>query len=95
LMLTTWIFTMGELYLSPIGLSLVTKVAPPRFLSMMMGMWFLSSFIGNYLAGRIGSLYSSMSNESFFLLFAILGAVVGMFFLFSNKYLQKTIGQDV
>lgn len=95
LMLTTWIFTMGELYLSPIGLSLVTKVAPPRFLSMMMGMWFLSSFIGNYLAGRIGSLYSSMSNESFFLLFAILGAVVGMFFLFSNKYLQRTIGQDV
>jgi POT family proton-dependent oligopeptide transporter len=47
LIITTWIFTMGELYLSPIGLSLVTKVAPKRMLSMMMGMWFLSSFLGN------------------------------------------------
>lgn len=92
LVLTTWIFTMGELYLSPIGLSLVTKVAPARFLSMMMGMWFLSSFIGNYLAGRLGTLYSSLSNESFFLLFAVLGGAVGLFFLFFNRKLDKIIG---
>jgi POT family proton-dependent oligopeptide transporter len=95
LVLTTWIFTMGELYLSPIGLSLVTKVAPARFLSMMMGMWFLSSFIGNYLAGRLGAFYSSMSNEAFFLVFAVLGGSVGFFFLFFNKRLQKIIGHDV
>lgn len=95
LVLTTWIFTMGELYLSPIGLSLVTKVSPPRLLSMMMGMWFLSSFIGNYLAGRLGSLYSQMSNESFFLLFAVLGMIVGVFFLLSNQRLQKIIGTDI
>jgi POT family proton-dependent oligopeptide transporter len=95
LVLTTWIFTMGELYLSPIGLSLVTKVSPPRLLSMMMGMWFLSSFIGNYLAGRLGSLYSKMSNESFFLLFAVLGMIVGVFFLLSNQRLQKIIGTDI
>lgn len=92
LVLTTWIFTMGELYLSPIGLSLVTKVSPPRFMSMMMGMWFLSSFIGNYLAGRLGTLYSSLSNESFFLLFAVLGGVVGLFFLFSKRKLERIIG---
>lgn len=92
LALTTWIFTMGELYLSPIGLSLVTKVSPPRFMSMMMGMWFLSSFIGNYLAGRIGTLYSSLSNEAFFLVFAILGGAVGLFFLFFNRKLERVIG---
>lgn len=92
LALTTWIFTMGELYLSPIGLSLVTKVSPPRFMSMMMGMWFLSSFIGNYLAGRIGTLYSSLSNETFFLVFAILGGAVGLFFLFFNRKLERVIG---
>ncbi len=86
---------MGELYLSPIGLSLVTKVAPPRFLSMLMGMWFLSSFIGNYLAGRLGTFYSRMSNESFFLLFAVLGGFVGLFFLFFNKRLHDIIGHDV
>lgn len=95
LTLTTWIFTMGELYLSPIGLSLVTKVSPPRFLSMMMGMWFLSSFIGNYLSGYLGSFYSSMSNSSFFMLFAVLGGVVGVFFLLSEKRLQKIIGHEV
>ncbi|GIL16644.1 MAG: MFS transporter [Oligoflexia bacterium] len=95
LTLTTWIFTMGELYLSPIGLSLVTKVSPNRFLSMMMGMWFLSSFIGNYLSGYLGSFYSSMSNQSFFMLFAVLGGVVGLFFLFSEPRLQKIIGKDV
>ena len=37
----TFIYTLGELYLSPIGLSLVTKVAPARLVSMLMGMWFL------------------------------------------------------
>jgi POT family proton-dependent oligopeptide transporter len=95
LMVVTWIFTMGELYLSPIGLSLVTKVAPQRLLSMMMGMWFMSSFIGNYLAGRLGGLYSTMSNETFFMLFAILGGVVGVFFMLSEKHLQKIIGHDV
>src|SRR6185312_9474623 len=43
----TFMLTVGELYLSPIGLSLVTKVAPARIVSMMMGIWFLSSFLGN------------------------------------------------
>lgn len=95
LTLTTWIFTMGELYLSPIGLSLVTKVAPARFLSMMMGMWFLSSFVGNYLSGFLGTFYSSMSNEAFFMLFAVLGGIVGIFFLLSESRLQKIIGHEV
>ena len=44
----TAVYTMGELYLSPIGLSLVTKVAPARLVSMLMGMWFFSSFLGNF-----------------------------------------------
>jgi hypothetical protein len=46
-----------NLYLSPIGLSFVTKVAPAKMLSMMMGMWFLSSFFGNYLGGFIGEAF--------------------------------------
>jgi POT family proton-dependent oligopeptide transporter len=95
LTLATWIFTMGELYLSPIGLSFVTKVAPKRFLSMMMGMWFLSSFIGNYLAGSLGSLYSQMSNDAFFTIFAILGIAVGFFFLVAERKLSKVVGTGV
>lgn len=95
LALTTWVFTMGELYLSPIGLSFVTKVAPKYLLSMMMGMWFLSSFAGNYLAGYLGSFYSSMTNESFFMMFAILGGAVGLFFLLAEKKMNQVIGANI
>ncbi len=56
----TLVLTIGELYLSPIGLSLVTKVSPARIVSMMMGMWFVSSFAGNYLSGVLGTLYDDM-----------------------------------
>ena len=45
------VITVGELYLSPVGLSLVTKVAPVRLLSMMMGIWLATSFTGGFLAG--------------------------------------------
>lgn len=95
LALTTWMFTMGELYLSPIGLSFVTKVAPKYLLSMMMGMWFLSSFAGNYLAGYLGSFYSSMSNNAFFMMFAVLGAAVGIFFLLAERKMEKAIGANI
>ncbi|MCB9073602.1 MAG: peptide MFS transporter [Bdellovibrionaceae bacterium] len=95
LALMTWMFTMGELYLSPIGMSLFTKVAPLRFMSMMMGLWFMSSFLGNYLAGALGGLYSQLSMTQFFLLFAVLGGVVGVFFFLAEGKLHKIIGQDV
>jgi len=50
------IHTVGELCLSPIGLSMVTKLAPARVGSLAMGLWFFSSAIANYLAGRLESL---------------------------------------
>lgn len=49
--------TVGEIYLSPVGLSLVTKLAPARMVSMFMGVWFLASFLGNYLAGLLGTFW--------------------------------------
>lgn len=91
----TWLFTMGELYLSPIGLSLVTKVAPARIVSMMMGMWFLSSFFGNYAAGYIGGFYEKMSKDNFFLLCTVLGLAAGMIFFAAKKPLNKVIGHNV
>ena len=68
------IYTVGELYLSPIGLALVARVAPPQVLSMMMGAWFVSNFIGNTLAGYMGGFWDQMSKPKFFLLIAALGA---------------------
>jgi POT family proton-dependent oligopeptide transporter len=52
--------TLGELCLSPVGLSAMTKLAPQRAVGLIMGIWFLASSIGNWLAGRAGGLFSSM-----------------------------------
>jgi POT family proton-dependent oligopeptide transporter len=75
------VLTIGELYVSPIGLSLVTKVAPARAVSMMMGVWFLGIFIGGFLAGYLGSLWSSMAKSTFFLMIAVIAALAGLVIL--------------
>ncbi len=71
------IVTVGELYLSPVGLSLVSKLAPARVLSMMMGVWFAASFLGNFLAGYLGSFWSSMEKPAFFIMIASVAAFAG------------------
>lgn len=70
--------TLGELYLSPVGLSLVTKIAPVRVVSMMMGVFFLSNFGGSYLAGYIGTYWETMPKEMFFLILALLASAAGV-----------------
>jgi POT family proton-dependent oligopeptide transporter len=86
------VLTIGELYLSPIGLSLVTKVAPARIVSMMMGMWFLSSFFGNYLSGFLGTFWEKMPKESFFLMLTALACTAGLIMLAINRPLWKALG---
>jgi len=88
----TMLLTVGELYLSPIGLSLVTKVSPVRFVSMMMGMWFVSSFFGNILSGYIGILYTKWSPTQFFMLLMALGVAAGLAIAAFNKPLRKAMG---
>ena len=82
------IITVGELYLSPVGLSLVTKVAPPRILSMMMGIWLATSFTGGFLAGYIGSFWSRMAPPQFFLLIAAISALAGLM-IFACRWLLR------
>ncbi len=89
----TFLLTIGELYLSPIGLSLVTKVSPPKIVSMMMGMWFISSFLGNTLSGYIGVFYDRMPKEGFFLLLTLMGLGSGVAMWAFNKPLRKAIGE--
>jgi len=60
--------TVAELFLSPMGLSFVSKVAPPRFKGLMQGGWLCATGIGNYLAGRIGGFYKSWELWQFFAL---------------------------
>ena len=71
--------TLGELCLSPVGLSAMTKLAPARAGGFIMGIWFLSTSIGNWLAGKAASMYSSMPLPSLFgsvAVFSIAAAVV-------------------
>ncbi len=58
--------TVGELCLSPVGLSAMTKLAPARVTGLMMGVWFLALSVGNYLGGRLASLYVSLTVPSLF-----------------------------
>jgi POT family proton-dependent oligopeptide transporter len=71
------VITIGELYLSPIGLSLVSKIAPARMISTTMGLWLGTSFIGNIAAGWLGSFWSSMDKMSFFIMIAAVAASAG------------------
>jgi proton-dependent oligopeptide transporter, POT family len=92
LVATTFIFTVGEIYLSPIGLSLVTRVSPKPIVSTMMGLWFMSSFFGNYLTGYLGTFYETMPKEQFFMMLCGLGVGAGVIFFIVARPLQKAIG---
>ena len=72
------VITIGELYLSPTSLSLVTKIAPSSLLSMMMGVWLSTSFVGGFLAGYLGTFWSSMEKGNFFLMLALISAAAGI-----------------
>lgn len=91
---TIFILTIGELYLSPIGLSFVTKVAPARVISMLMGVWFLSSFFGNYLSGVLGTFWESMPHETFFLLLMLLGIGDGVAIWVIGRPLEMVLAKD-
>jgi POT family proton-dependent oligopeptide transporter len=88
------LLTLGEIYLSPVGLSLVTKIAPPRIVSMMMGMWFLSSFFGNYMSGYLATYANKMSSASFFVLLAVISIATGVLMVVLYLPLKKAIGDE-
>jgi POT family proton-dependent oligopeptide transporter len=71
LVATYFLHTVGELCLSPVGLSAMTRLAPARIVGLTMGVWFLALSVGNYLGGRVGGLYEAFSLPGLF------GAVAG------------------
>ena len=87
--------TVGELCLSPIGLSMVSKLAPAKFAMMLMGMWLLTSFFGNFAAGAFGEKWGTMSPTDYFLIPVVaLGAAALILFLFSRKISALMHGVD-
>ena len=85
------VITVGEIYLSPTSLSLVTKMAPASLLSMMMGVWLSTSFIGGFLAGYLGTFWSSMNKGSFFLMLALLSAAAGVAIIVLRRPLRAVL----
>ena len=94
LIMTYGVITIGELFLSPMGLSLVSKLSPPRITALMMGGWFLSTSIGNKLSGVLASLWDTYEHKAnfFWLNFALLMfAAVVMFAMLRwlNRIMQE------
>ncbi len=85
--------TLGELCLSPVGLSYVSKLVPPRMIALMFGMWYLAIAIGNKLAailgGRIEKITEEYSLTYFFLIFTIVPAVAGVVVMLLHPLLKK------
>jgi POT family proton-dependent oligopeptide transporter len=64
------LIAIGEICLSPMGLSLVAKVAPPRWRGMLMGGWFVATALGGYTSGALGTLWGTMPHSQFFMVVA-------------------------
>ncbi|GAB1447771.1 peptide MFS transporter [Bacteroidota bacterium] len=86
---TYLIHTMGELCLSPVGLSMVTKLAPLRLGSLMMGVWFLSSFIANFLSGYLVQFFATMGAQTIFTIISVVVIVLGLTVLIISNQLKK------
>lgn len=86
------VITVGELFLSPMGLSLVSKLSPPRLTALMMGGWFLSTSVGNKLSGMLGGLWEGIDNKANYFLINFALCLVAFVLLFSQlKWLRKTM----
>ena len=81
--------TLGELCISPVGLSMVTKLAPLKFASLLMGTWFLSSFFANFIAGYFAGSYDNLKTTEFFLIPVVLTGISAILILFLTKLIKK------
>jgi POT family proton-dependent oligopeptide transporter len=95
LALTYLLHTYGELCLSPVGLSYVTKLAPARYVSQMMGVWFLATSVGNLAAGLLSGMFeadnvAAMPGQFMQFVYFIVGA--GIVLLLLSKPVKKLMG---
>ena len=85
-----FLHTMGELCLSPIGLSMVSKVSPKKIASLMMGFWFLSSAVANFTAGKLPAILES-NNLDLFTFLSISSLLAGLVLIFISSFMEKLI----
>jgi POT family proton-dependent oligopeptide transporter len=89
LILTYLLHTWGELALSPVGLSAMSKLAPVRIGGLVMGVWFLGTAVGNYVGGRAAGFYESMTLPSLFTAVTVFTMGAGLLFLVFSRPLNR------
>jgi POT family proton-dependent oligopeptide transporter len=92
LTLTYLLHTVGELCLSPVGLSTMTKLAPARIAGLIMGVWFLSMSVGDYIGGRLSGLYESLPLPELFGVVVLFCALIGTALLFLRRPMRWLMG---
>ena len=85
------IIALGEIALSPMGMSLVNRLAPPSVRGLMMGGWFASLALGGYLAGHIGGYWDTMPHSRFFLMFVGILVVMAVPLSLMTPQIKRTI----
>jgi proton-dependent oligopeptide transporter, POT family len=92
-LIVTYLFhTMGELCLSPVGLSAMTKLAPMSVTGLVMGVWFLALSVGNYMGGRMAALYESMPLPTLFSAVGAFAIVAGIILAVFVKPMVRLMG---
>jgi POT family proton-dependent oligopeptide transporter len=86
--------TFGELCLSPVGLSAMTRLAPARIAGLMMGVWFLATSVGNFIAGRLAGFYEAMPLPQLFTNIALFGIVPGVLLLAFARSIRRLTASD-
>ena len=87
--------TIGELYLSPMGTSLVTKLSPPKLTSMLLGLWYCATALGNKLVGTTGErFWSKWPHHQFWLMLSLACVVSSVFLVFFVPFLKRTIPKE-
>jgi POT family proton-dependent oligopeptide transporter len=81
--------TLGELCLSPVGLSAMTKLAPHRIVSMMMGVWFMADSVGNFIGGQFAGYYETVDLATLFGIVAALCCAFGLIMVFLVRPMRK------
>ena len=93
LVVTYLLHTFGELSISPVGLSATTKLAPARVAGLMMGLWFLGISVGNFIGGRLASLYGSMPLPTLFGAIAAVGIGAGIVMFALTPSIKRLMGE--
>lgn len=92
LTITYLLHTFGELCISPVGLSASTKLAPTRVAGLMMGVWFLSISIGNYLGSKVSGVYESLPLPTLFGVVGGMALVAGLILAMFSKSITRLMG---